>query len=64
MENDSAKQVENIKAHILYSIKVFANRAHYEIMWKNMVQPEKPQMTYITRRRRCACWINKATAHS
>jgi hypothetical protein len=59
MGNDSAKLVENIKVHILCSITVFVNRAHYEIMWKNMVQPEKPQMTYIIRRKCFACWITK-----
>ena len=30
-----------------------------EIMWKNMVQPNRPQMTI--RRMRIACWITKAT---
>jgi hypothetical protein len=29
-----------------------------------MVQPERPQMTCITRRKRFACWITKATEHS
>jgi hypothetical protein len=32
--------------HILDSVSFFfENRAVYEIMWKNMVQPECPQMT-------------------
>jgi len=31
----------------------------YEIMWKNMVEPDRPQMTI--RRMRIACWITKAT---
>ena len=31
--------------------------------WKNMVQPERPQMTYIIRRKRFACRITKATEH-
>jgi len=35
------------------------NQAVYEIMWKNTVQPDRPQMT--TWRRRIACWISKAT---
>ena len=34
------------------------NRAVYEIMSKNVVEPERPQMTT---RRRVACWISKAT---
>jgi hypothetical protein len=38
-------------------------RAVYDIMWKNMVKPGRPQMTI--RRMRFACWITKATdAHS
>jgi hypothetical protein len=41
------KFVEKIKTHILFSVTFFApeNRAVYEIMWKNMVEPERPQMT-------------------
>ena len=37
----------------------FENRAVYEIMWKNIVKPGRPQTTI---RRNCtACWITKAT---
>jgi hypothetical protein len=36
------------------------NRAVYEIMLKNMVQPDRPQMTII-RRMRIECWITKVT---
>jgi hypothetical protein len=36
----------------------FENRAVYEIMSKNMVEPERPQMTTW---RRVACSISKAT---
>jgi len=35
------------------------NRAVYEVRWKNVAQPVRPQMT--TRRMRIACWIPKAT---
>jgi len=35
------------------------NRVVYEIMWKNIVQPDRPQMTIW--RMRIACWITKAT---
>ena len=35
------------------------NRATYEIIWKNIVEPERPQMTIW--RMRIACWIPKAT---
>jgi hypothetical protein len=35
------------------------NRAVYELMWKNMVVPERPQLTVW--RMRIACWIPEAT---
>ena len=35
------------------------NRAVYEIMWDNTVQPDRPQMTIS--RMRIAYWITKAT---
>jgi hypothetical protein len=35
------------------------NRAVYEIMWKNIVEPGRRQMTIW--RMRIACWISKAT---
>jgi hypothetical protein len=53
------KVVDNIKIHILCSIIFFENRAVYEIMWKNIVEPGRLQMTIW--RMRIACWITKAT---
>jgi hypothetical protein len=50
---------ENEKIYILYSIKLFDNRYVYEIMWKNIVERGRPQMTIW--RMRIACWIPKAT---
>jgi len=50
------KVVEKIKTHILCS-KTFLNRAMYEI-WKNIVEPDRPQLT--TWRKRNACSIAKA----
>ena len=35
------------------------NHAVYEIMWKNIVQPDRPKMT--TWRTCISCWIPKAT---
>jgi len=35
------------------------NRAVYEVMWKNIVLPDRLQMTI--RRMRIACWTTKAT---
>jgi len=55
------KVVEKIQTHTLCSIFNFylENRAVCEIMWKNIVEPSRPQMTiwcmYI------ACWIPKGT---
>ena len=37
----------------------FENLAVYEIMWKNNVESNRPQMTIW--RMRTACWIHKAT---
>jgi len=45
MINISDKFVQKIKTHILCSNFFFhENRAVYKIMWKNMVQPDRPQM--------------------
>ena len=56
------KVVEKIKTHISCSVPFsfffFENHAVYEIMWTNMVQADRPQMTW---RMRIACWIPKAT---
>ena len=53
------KVVEKIKTHILCSITFPENHAGYEIMWKIMVEPERPQMAMW--RIRVECWISKAT---
>ena len=37
--------------------KMFENQSIYEIMWKNIVDPGRPQMT--VQRMRIACWIAK-----
>jgi len=59
-----AKVVEKIKTHILCSVTSCSleNRAVYEIMWKNIVQPDRPQMAIW--RMRIACWITEATKHT
>jgi len=38
------KVVEKIQTHILSSITYFEDRAAYVIMWKNIVEPDKPRM--------------------
>jgi hypothetical protein len=59
MRNFSDKFVEKIKTHILCAIIFFfENRAVYEIMWKNAVKPDRPQM--IIRRMCIACSIINA----
>jgi hypothetical protein len=41
----SDKFVEKIKTHISCSIFFFESCAIFEIMWKSLVQPGRPQMT-------------------
>ena len=51
------KVIEKIKTRILCSVTFFffflENRAVYEIMWKNTVEPGRPQMTYNTAHAHC-----------
>jgi len=35
--------VEKIKTHILFSVTFFEYHVVYEIMWKNIVDPDRPQ---------------------
>jgi len=52
---------ENQNTHFVFgnSPPTPENRAFYEIMWKNIVEPDRTQMTIW--RMRIACWIPKAT---
>jgi hypothetical protein len=46
MRNVSGKVAEKMKTHLLFIQLLFSeNRAVYEIMWENMVEPDRPQMT-------------------
>jgi len=45
MRNVSNKCVDKIKTHILCSVTFYENLAVYEITWKNVVEPDRPQMT-------------------
>jgi hypothetical protein len=38
--------VGKTKTHILCSVTFSENHAIYEIMWKGMVEPDRPRMTY------------------
>jgi hypothetical protein len=53
----SCRENENI--HFMF-ITFFFNCAICERMWKNIVEPDSPQMTIW--RMYFACWIPKATA--
>ena len=48
--------VEKINTHILCSVTFFENCAVYDIMWRNIVEPDRPQMKLW----RIGCWIPKA----
>jgi hypothetical protein len=48
MRNVSDKVAEKLKTHLVCSITAPPppeNHAIYELVWKNMVQPERPQVT-------------------
>ena len=50
------KAAEKIKTRFLCSMIFFLEkRADYEIVWKNVVEPDKPQMTIW--RKRIALWV-------
>ena len=52
--------VEKIETHSLSSVIFFIRKlAGYEIMWENMVQPDKPQMTVFGMH--FPSWVRKAT---
>jgi hypothetical protein len=59
MTNVSDKNCREIKTHILCLITFFLIVAFYEIMWKNIAESGRQQMTIW--RMRIACWITKAT---
>jgi len=53
------KVVQKLK-HVIFNNGFFLkNRGIYEIMWKNIVERGRPQMTIW--RMHIACWIPKAT---
>jgi hypothetical protein len=60
MRNVSDKSCgENQNTHFVFSNLFFKNRVLYEIMWKNVVEPDRSQMPIW---HMCnACWMPKAT---
>jgi hypothetical protein len=50
---------EKQNTHFMFSNFFPENCAIYEIMWKHMVEPDRPQMTIWCMR--FTCWIIKAT---
>jgi hypothetical protein len=45
MRNVSGKVEEKIKTHILCLIMSFEHHAIYDTMWKDLGEPERPEMT-------------------
>jgi hypothetical protein len=45
MRKFQTKFVDKMQKHDPYSVTFFENRAVYEIMWKNIVEPGRPQTT-------------------
>ena len=54
-----AKVIWNIKTLFIFNNYFFENLTTYEIMWKNITEPERPQMTIW--HKRIASWIPTAT---
>ena len=40
-----AKFLDKVETHILCSLIFFLNRDFYQIMWKNIVEQSRPQVT-------------------
>ena len=54
------KVTDKVNRDILYSINFFKVGTVYVIMWKNIVEPDRPQVSVVW----CmcfACWIPKVT---
>ena len=52
---------ENQKTFYIHYLFFPENHAVYEIMWQDMVEPDRPHN--IVRRMHIACWITKAASH-
>jgi len=59
----SENSVEKMKTYILIPMIFFSeNRDVYEVKWKSMVEPDRPQMAI--KRMLILCWMTKATEHT
>ena len=58
-DNSCRENKKHQNTHFIFNDFFFENRAVYEIMVKNAVEADRPQMTIW--RSRIACWIPKAT---
>jgi len=59
LEEKKKPRRENQNTFFYPIIFFFENRTVYEIKWKNIVQPDRPQITIW--HMRIACWIPKVT---
>jgi hypothetical protein len=60
MRNFSGRSCRENQNTFLCSVALFfENRTVYEIMWKNVVEADRPQIAI--RHERSVCWIRKAT---
>jgi len=50
---------QNQNTHLMFLTFFFLNSVVYEIMWKNIVEPDKSQMTIW--RVLIECWVHVAT---
>jgi len=57
ISNKSCREYQN--THSLFSNCFFGNCTIFEIMWKNIVELDRPQMTVFFMH--FACWITKGT---
>jgi hypothetical protein len=65
MRNVSDKSCrENQNTHFVFSNCFFENRAVYEIMWKNIVETDRPQMIIWRMRFACCKTMAKNTHHT
>ena len=59
MRHFSDKYRENQNRHVIFNKCFSENRVVFKIIWKNLVEPDRRQMTVWCMG--VACWITKAT---